>query len=134
MKVMFDSALIAAAERSDRVRWLVASRSVAANETKAFLTIAFSNIRAEKQKEIAARPRKDATSRIEATIHELVAHELLRRLQLRPVFEPKLQKKTPDLLFEAAGVRFISDVVVTHSPLKTVRIFNRRPPHGRGQG
>lgn len=117
---MFDSALIAAAERSDWVRYLVASNSVAATETRAFLKIAFSNVRAEKQGRVAARIREGDTSQIEATIHELVAHELLRRLQLRPEFEPQLQEKNPDLLFETAGVRFISDVVVLHSPSKTV--------------
>ncbi len=117
---MFDSALTAAAERSDWVRYLIARNSVAATETRALLEAAFSNIRAEKQNRVAARIREGDTPQIEATIHELVAHELLRRLQLRPEFEPQLQGKSPDLLFEAAGMRFISDVVVLHSPSKTV--------------
>ena|SRR2546427_2949363 len=128
---MFTSALNAAAEQSNWVRWLVTSNSGAANETRAFLETAFINIRVEKQNEIAARIRDDNASRIEATIHELVAHELLRRLQLRPVFEPKLQGKTPDLLFQTAGARFISDVFVTHSPLKTVRYINHRTYEAR---
>jgi len=89
-------------------------------ETRAFLGTAFGNIRAAKQNSVAVRLRKGDASQIEATIHELVAYELLRRLQLRPVFELQLQGKTPDLLFETAGMRFISDVVVIHSPLKTV--------------
>jgi hypothetical protein len=118
---MLAEAFNAAAQRSTWVEWLIASDSAAAVDTRAFLQTAFSHIRAEKQRSVADRIQKGDASQIEATIHELVAHELFRRLQLRPVFEPLLEGKTPDLSFETAGMKCIADIVVCHSPSKTVR-------------
>jgi hypothetical protein len=44
-------------------------------------------------------------------------------LELSPEFEPSIAGLTPDLSFELQGRRFLGDVYLTHSPLKTVRDF-----------
>jgi hypothetical protein len=60
---------------------------------------------------------------VEATLHQLVAHELLLRLGLHPEWEPSCIGLIPDLTFQAHGTLFIADVFVTHSPSITVRDF-----------
>jgi len=62
----------------------------------------------------------DAPQR-ESTLYELLIFELLYRLGLRPSFQPRVQKKTPDLLFSLAGQDFIGDVYVTHSKADNLR-------------
>jgi hypothetical protein len=68
----------------------------------------------EKQRDVADGIRKGDASQIEVTIHEPVAHDLLEN-SLRPVFEPLLEGKTPDLSFETAGMKCIADIVICHS-------------------
>ena len=119
----FDAALRRAASRSDWFSWLVRDEQDAARSTLRFLDTCFTNVPAAKHPRIIKRLAGDC-SQLEATIDELVAHELLRRLKLSPEFEPQIAGLTPDLSFKIAGKRFLGDVYVTHSPLKTIRDFD----------
>jgi hypothetical protein len=130
---MLAEAFNAAAQRSQWITWLVATASAAAVDTRAFLQTAFSHIRVEKQRDVADGIRKGDASQIEVTIHELVAHELFRKLQLRPVFEPLLEGKTPDLSFETAGMKCIADIVMCHTWLGKEVISLSPPPRRTGQ-
>jgi hypothetical protein len=119
---MLDQALNRGASKSHWVSWLLTGGD-AARSTRDSLNICFANIPIARQSGILKK-LSGTESQIEATIHELVAHELLRRLGLSPEFEPSLDRLTPDIAFEAGGKRFISDVYLTHSPSKTFRDFS----------
>jgi len=116
----FDTALNRAASKSEWVSWLVNDNENAARATLGFLNTCCANIPASKHPRIFQKLAGDQ-SEVEATIHELVAHELLRRLGLSPEFEPSIAGLTPDLSFETEGKRFLGDVYLTHSPSKTLR-------------
>lgn len=111
------------ASKSRWVFWLVNDDGDAARSTREFLNTCLANIPETKHQRIFKKLAGDQ-SQIEATIHELVAHELLRRLGLAPEFEPSLLGLTPDLSFEVAEKRFFADVYLTHSPTKTFRDFD----------
>jgi hypothetical protein len=111
-----------AASKSEWVSWLVNDDGDGARSTRDFLNTCLANIPATKHQRIFKK-LAGSKSQIEATIHELVAYEFLRRLGLSPEFEPPLLGLTPDLSFEATGKRFLADVYLTHSPSKTFRDF-----------
>lgn len=119
---MLDIALSRAASKSEWVSWLINDRQYAARTTLVFLNMCFANIPASKHPRIFKKLAGDR-SQVEATIHELVAHELLRRLELSPEFEPSIAGLAPDLSFEIEGKRFLGDVYLTHSPSKTLRDY-----------
>lgn len=102
--------------------WVATNDRKAARETREFLSTCFSNINARKKPSVLKNLYGDR-SQVEATLHELVAHELLRRLNLKPQFGPSVGRQTPDLAFEVKGRLFVADVFVTHSPSKTVKRF-----------
>jgi hypothetical protein len=118
---MLDQTLKRAASKSPWVSWLITDGD-AARSTRDFLNVCFANIPATKHSGILKK-LSGAESQIEATVHELVAHELLRRLGLSPEFEPSLDGLTPDLVFKAGGELFLADVYLTHSPSKTFEDF-----------
>jgi hypothetical protein len=105
------------------VSWLLKNNEEAARSTLEFLNSCFANIRGSKHPGIIKKLAGDK-NQVEATIHELVAYELLRRLGLSPEFEPSIAGLTPDLSFEIEGKRFLGDVYLTHSPSKTIRDFS----------
>jgi hypothetical protein len=119
---VFDISLNQAASKSEWIYWLVIDGGADARSTLQFLYTCLANIPTSKHQRIHKKLRGDR-SQIEATIHELVAHELLRRLKLSPEFEPTISGLTPDLRFEIEGKRFLGDVYLTHSPSKTLRDF-----------
>src|SRR5437870_1842279 len=82
--------------------WVATNEGKAARETRDFLSMCFSNIDTQKEPAVIKRLRGDK-SQVEATLHELVAHELLRRLKLTPQFEPSIGGQTPDLSFRVKG-------------------------------
>jgi hypothetical protein len=116
---MLDIALSKAASKSEWVSWLVNDNDDAARTTLGFLNTCLANIPTSKHPRIFQKLAGDR-SNVEATIHELVAHELLRRLGLSPEFEPSIAGLKPDLGFEIEGKRFLGDVYLTHSPAKTL--------------
>src|SRR5260370_7350707 len=116
---MLDIALSQVASKSEWVSWLVNDNEQAARTTRGFLNTCFANIPPSKHRRILKKLAGDQ-SQVEATIHEFVAHELLRRLGLSPEFEPSIAGLTPDLSFEIEGKRFFGDVYLTHTPSKTL--------------
>lgn len=116
------SALQKAASKSEWISWLLNDNGDAARSTLDFLKTCFTNIPNAKHPRILQKLGGDKNE-AEATIHELVAHELLYRLGLNPEFEPSVDGLTPDLSFETEGKRFFADVYLTHSPLKTIKDF-----------
>lgn len=120
--VMLHKALTNAAAKSKWVAWLVNNNGPAALSTLDFLHVCVEHIPVEKQTGISNKLAGDA-SEIEATIHELVAHELLYRLKLSPEYEPLVNGKTPDLCFTAGGTLFLADVYVAHSPDRTLEDY-----------
>jgi hypothetical protein len=122
---MLDKALSDAALKSDLVDWLINDNSPAGLSTLDFLHNCVDNIPPQKHSGIGKKLAGDA-SQIEATIHELVAHELLYRLTLSPEYEPLVNGKRPDLRFNARGMFFLADVYLAHSPSRTLTDFDNR--------
>lgn len=114
----FESALTKAASKSNWVRWLITDDT--AQETLKFMRTSYSNLAPNEQSKWVKRVSKGEEDQIEATIYELVTIELLRRLQLAPIYNPSIERKTPDIHFKFSGQEFLADVFVTHSPKKTV--------------
>lgn len=104
--------------------WVATNESKAARQARDFLSVCFSNLDAQKKPSVIKKLGEDKSG-VEATLHELVTHELLRRLKLAPRFEPSIDGQKPDLAFKIMGQDFLADVFVTHSPSKTVKRFRR---------
>lgn len=100
--------------------WLVTSQSAAAEDTLRVLAGALRRLSASAQRSVLAKVRTGYSEHVEATLHELVAHELLWRLHLAPEWEPRIASLTPDLAFKAQGNSFLGDVFVAHSPTHAV--------------
>lgn len=107
--------------KSTWVAWLTSNTGQAAEETRQFIDTCFRNIHPNKQRKLLQRLKNADTFSIEASIYELVAHELLIRLGLSPIFNPNINGFTPDISVEIQSVKFIADVFVTHNPLKTMK-------------
>ena len=120
---MLTDILKSTAIKSTWLAWVVGERTQAAQETRFFLDSCFSHIRSTRQKRLLQRIQKGDSLEIEAAIHELVAHELLRRLGFSPEFDPQIINATPDMSVEIFGDRFIADVFVTHNPRRTILEF-----------
>lgn len=116
---IIESAIQMAASKLDWISWIIASKQESARSTLEFLKSCFANIPEQKRPGIFKKFSGDK-NQVEATVYELVAHELLRRLDLSPVFEPSHVGLTPDLGFVVEGKYFIGDVYLTHSPTKTL--------------
>lgn len=101
-------------------RWVVTDRAEPARRTCEFLEVCLANIPEGKKRGFTGKLRLGDVAHVEATLHELVAHELLLRLKLQPESEPSIDQLTPDLGFRVAGAPFIADVIVVHSPTKTI--------------
>lgn len=125
--IMFDTALDKAASKSKWVHWLINDNKHAARSTLNFLNTCFANIHEAKHPGICKKLKCNNKDGVEATICELVAHELLRRLELSPEFEfVSVDGLKPDLSFATEGKRFLTEVYLTHSPSKTYRDFKNR--------
>ena len=119
---LFDELLKNDKIKSTWTWWVATNAGTAAGEARDFLSMCCSNIDSQKEPAVIKKLHGDQ-SQVEATLYELVAHELLRRLKLAPQFEPSVGKQAPDLAFEIKGKLFVADVFVTHSPSKTVKDF-----------
>lgn len=119
---MINNALSKAASKYEEIFWLVNDHKEVARSTREFLNNCFANIPAAKYPRIIQKLAGDANE-IKATIHELVVHELLHRLGLTPELEPSVGKLKPDLSFKVKGKRFFADVLISHSPSKTIKDF-----------
>lgn len=86
-----------------------------ARDTYAFLERCYGNLAASDRQAWARRMTGDQPQ-IEATIRELVAHELLLRLGCQPQYEPEVEGRIPDLKFYVGQQEFVADVAVVHTP------------------
>jgi len=103
-------------------KWVLDSPNPAAVETREFLETCFANIREEKRARLLERLRSGDTDNVDASLRELVAHELFRRLHLEPEFEPKVGAGlTPDMMAKVADHECIVDVFLTRNPSRTIK-------------
>lgn len=106
---------------SEWAKWVRDDLDPAAVETREFLGRCFANIREAKRARLLARLRSGDTDNVDASLHELVAHELFRRLHFEPKFEPKVGGLTPDMTAKVADHECIVDVFLTRNPSRTTR-------------
>ena len=104
--------------------WLANDGDESARLTRQFLEVCLSKIRSEKHENILDDLRAGDYAQVESLLHEFVAHELLRQLGLYPQYEPNIQGQTPDLSFTVEREQYIGDVLLVHSPTKTVKDFD----------
>jgi len=110
--------------KSSWADWVATDKSYAARETREILNTSFLSLSPQKRSRLSRKIRTGDAATIDATIHEIIAYELLRRLDLAPDFEPTLgSRETPDIGLEILRTSFIADVFVTHSPSSTVTDF-----------
>lgn len=117
---MFEEVARNPAIRSSRLRWLATADSPSAGWERGFYTKALFRLNEPQRREILRICSAGDETEVEAVIHELIAHELLWRLLLKPVWHPRVGKQTPDLAFRSGEQQFIGDCVVVHSPQRTV--------------
>lgn len=113
------------AETSDWLRWVLQADCEYARRARDFYSTSFANIKANKQSSLLRRLAGSDEKNVAAVLAELDCHELLRRLNLAPDFEPSICGQTPDLSFKS-GIEFIADVFLTYSPEKTLRDFGNK--------
>lgn len=107
---------------SDWAKWVRDNPKSAARETRDFLERCLANIPKNKQGTFLHRIRSADVNVADSLLHELVAHELLRRLGLEPQFGPKLDDRlTPDMMVKIANQQFIVDVFLTRNPSRTIQ-------------
>jgi hypothetical protein len=106
---------------SDWAKWVRDDPRQAPRETREFLERCFANIAPSNGKQLIQRIGSDGKENIDAALHELVAHELFRRLQFKPEFQPNwFTPLTPDMVVKIGNQQFIVDVFVTHNPARTI--------------
>ncbi|MGH9355027.1 MAG: hypothetical protein ACRD10_02745 [Terriglobia bacterium] len=69
---------------------------------------------------------REKAENVDAALYELVAHELLRRLEFTPTFKPAYKasankKLSPDMDVMINGQKYIVDVFLTHNAIKTIK-------------
>jgi hypothetical protein len=128
---MFDATLKLAATESTWVRWLLGTDR-RANRTRGFLEASFSHLEPDEQSRWTKHMKGDEASIVSA-IHELVSVELLRRLRLRPRYEPKGFGRKPDISFAHSGQGFWAEVYTTQSPQEDVIKMSRRAENLEGR-
>ena len=117
---LFNAILKNANTKNTWSQWVATSSDPAAASTRECLHTCFSGIPSGRRRDVLKKLRTGDVAEVEATLHHLVAHELLRRLNLDPEWEPDIGDLTPDLAFRSSDIRFIGEVFVTHSPARTL--------------
>ncbi len=87
---MFDDLVNNSALGDSWAWWVATEPRAAAQDTREFLCACFEHLPAEKQASLRNVLKKGNAKKVEATLHELVVHELLRRFDRQPEFEPNL--------------------------------------------
>lgn len=112
------------AKLSEWAKWAAGNPNSAARETRDFLEVCFANVAKNRQNKLLQSIRLADEDTTDSILHELVAHELLRRLRFEPDFGPKLSTSlTPDMMATVTNQRFIVDVFLTRNPSRTIRPF-----------
>lgn len=118
---MLLSALKKNQELSGWAKWVRDDTGQAARETREFVERCLANIAPNNRKQLIQRIGSDGKENVDALLYELVAHELLRRLELKPEFHPNsFAPLTPDMVVKIGDQQFIVDVFVTHNPARTI--------------
>ena len=108
-------------------QWVATSRDPSAASTRETLQTCFSGIPPCRRHGVVKKLRSADSAEVDATLHHLVSHELLRRLDLEPDWEPDIGNLTPDLAFRSHGARFIGDVFVSVNA-HLILYFSGHPP------
>ncbi len=106
--------------KSPWAAWLANDPGRAATETRNFIAKCFERLEQKTQSQILTRVQKADETDIDALIHELVAHELLFRMQLNPKYHPQVGGLTPDFKVSAGRTEFLLDVFLTYNPTRTI--------------
>lgn len=111
----------------DRARWLRDNPGGPAREELAFFELCFSNIPLHKRRSFCRRLSTADKNNADAALYELVAHELFRRLHLKPEFGPKLAGAspgsvlTPDMTVVVGRQSYVVDVFLSNNPVCTIK-------------
>jgi len=109
---------------SSWVKWVRDDSKQPARETREFLERCFANIAPNQGKRFIQRIGSDGKENVHAALYELVAHELFRRLHLKPEFHPNsFAPLTPDMAVKIENQQFIVDVFVAHNSARTITPF-----------
>jgi hypothetical protein len=112
------------AQLSEWAEWVLGNPNSAARETRDFLEVCFASIAKNRQNKVLQSIRLADEDATDSILHELVAHELLRRLRFEPDFGPKLRTNlTPDMMATVTNQQFIVDVFLSRNPSRTIRPF-----------
>ena len=114
--------------RDPGLSWVAASDDIGAIWERQFYDRALARLPGHKQRQVLRICEVSDGAEVEATLYELLVHELLSRLHLNPRWHPSIEDQTPDLKFRTSGQDFIADCVVLHSPARTVKDY----PDGTG--
>ncbi|MGH9453573.1 MAG: hypothetical protein ACRD2O_06340 [Terriglobia bacterium] len=105
-------------------RWVLAGPDPAACEMRELLEICAANVNSRRHEKLLDKVRSADKDGVDSLLYELVAHELLHRLQLKPEFWPTLGSElTPDMTATVGGEQFIVDVFLVRNPSRTVKPF-----------
>jgi hypothetical protein len=107
------------ARTSEWVKWVCTSENACAKETAAFLERALEGLPANSRDHCVRRLKGGDEHEVDARLHELLIHEITRHAGWRPLYQPRIENKTPDLLLQIDGLDYLADVFVTKRPEKT---------------
>ena len=110
------------------LKWVATSQDARAIWERRFYNMAIRRLPEKKQRRILHICAKADDAEVEAMLYELLAHELLSRLHLKPEWHPTIEGQTPDLKFRVNDQDFIADCIVLHSPKRTLKDY----PDGTG--
>lgn len=110
------------------LNWVATSDDTGAIWERQFYSMALARLPEDKRRQVLHICAEADDAEVEAVLYELLAHELLSRLHLKPRWHPSIGGQTPDLGFRISGQDFIADCVVLHSPVRTVKDY----PDGTG--
>ena len=117
---MFIQALRQSPRTSRWATWVIGDQGAAATETRQFLSVCFDRLGQADQRTVINRTCSADATGIDSLIHELVSHELLCRLGLKPTVEPQVGGLTPDFAVLISGTKFLVDVFVANNPSRTI--------------
>ena len=103
-----------------RLAWWAFADEPSAVDTRQFFDRCWAGVPGAGHRRLKTRIERGDEREIEAVISELVAHELLRRLECAVEWCPKVGSLTPDLAVLIDNQRYLLDVFVRHNPAKTV--------------
>ena len=109
-------------------KWALYNESQAARETRELFEICLRNLADDKKGAVCRKAGRDTAENVDSLLHELLCHELLRRLDLSPEFKPKLSGGlTPDMRARIADQDYIVEVFETSNPDNKTNVSHQMP-------